>query len=145
LEEECKLPVSLLFKSFDDKPVAAASIAQVYKAVTTEGKTVAVKILRPGIQEAFDRDLDLFFWIAEIAEHRVQGWQRLKPLEVVRTLKESVFFELDLRFEAAAATELATNIRKYETGFRVPDVEWNLTSRRVLTTQWIDGIPINDI
>ena len=145
IEDEFKISVSALFKEFNDTPVAAASIAQVHKAITVDGRTVAVKILRPDIQEAFARDLDLFVWVAEIIEQRVQGLRRLKPLEVVRTFKESVFFELDLRFEAAAATELAENIRRYDVGFRVPDVEWSLTSRRVLTTQWVDGIPINDV
>jgi ubiquinone biosynthesis protein len=145
IEDEFKLPVSSLFSEFNDIPVAAASIAQVHKAVTIDGKKVAVKILRPDIQAAFDRDLDLFFWIAEIIERRVQGLRRLKPLEVVKTFKESVFFELDLRFEAAAGSELAGNIKRYEEGLRVPEVEWNLTSRRVLCTQWIDGIPINDV
>ena len=145
IEDEFKTPIASLFKEFDDTPIAAASIAQVHKAVTLDGKNVAVKILRPNIAAAFARDVDLFYWLAEIIERRVHGWRRLKPKEVVNTFKESVFFELDLRFEAAAATELANNITHYETGFRVPVVEWNLTSRRVLTTEWIDGIPIHDI
>jgi len=144
IEEEFKTPLSSLFKEFDDTPIAAASIAQVHKAITSDGKTVAVKILRPHIAAAFARDMDLFYWLAEIIGQRA-AWRRLKPLEVVKTFKESVFFELDLRFEAAAATELAENIKAYEIGFRVPAVEWNLTSRRVLTTEWIDGIPIHDI
>lgn len=145
IEEEFKTPVDSLFLAFDDTPVAAASIAQVHKAVTKDGKNVAVKILRPGIRQAFDRDLDLFFWIAGTMEKRMPSYRRLKPLEVVRTFRESVFFELDLRFEAAAAEELAANIARHEPGFRVPTVEWNLTSRRVLTSEWVDGIAMNDI
>lgn len=145
IEEDLGAPITALFQRFDDLPVAAASIAQVHRAVTKGGKNVAVKILRPGIEEAFARDMDLFIWIAEIVERRLTEWRRFKPLEVVKTLKESVFFELDLRFEAAAATELAENLKNHEPGFRVPAIDWNQTSRRVLTMEWVDGIPLNDI
>lgn len=145
IEAELGAPVDSLYRQFEDKPVAAASIAQVHCAITRDGRVVAVKILRPQIEQAFARDLDLFFWLAGIAERKLTGYRRLKPLEVVRTLKESVFFELDLRFEAAAANELADNVKNHEPGFRVPAVDWNLTSRRVLTIEWVDGIPLSDI
>lgn len=145
IEEELHAPVGTLFKTFEDAPVAAASIAQVHRATTPDGRDVAVKILRPGIETAFSRDLELFFWIAEIMETRLSGFKRLKPLEIVRTLKESVFFELDLRFEAAAATELADNIKNHACKIRVPQVNWPLTSKRVLTAEWIDGIALSDV
>ncbi|MBY0407758.1 MAG: 2-polyprenylphenol 6-hydroxylase [Rickettsiales bacterium] len=145
IEEDIGAGVDALFASFSEAPVAAASIAQVHRATTKDGRELAVKILRPGIEDAFARDLDLFFWMAEIIEYRLREWRRFKPLEVVRTLKESVFFELDLRFEAAAATELAQNLEKHEPGFRVPKIDWNFTSRRVLCMEWVDGIPLNDI
>jgi len=145
IEDEFKQPITSLFSEFNDVPVAAASIAQVHKATTHDGKIVAVKILRPNIEQAFARDLDLFFWIAEIIEKRLRDWRRLKPVQVVQTFKESVFFELDLRFEAAAASEMADNLKQHEKGLNIPDVEWNLTSRRVLTMDWVDGIPFSDI
>jgi ubiquinone biosynthesis protein len=145
VEEELQAPLDTLFAEFSEEPVAAASIAQVHKAITKNGKQVAVKILRPGIEEAFSRDLDLFFWLAELAEARLKDSYRLKPREVIQTFKETVFFELDLRFEAAAANELAENIAKHEPGFRVPVMDWNLTSRRVLTAEWVDGIPIHHV
>jgi ubiquinone biosynthesis protein len=140
IEDELKQPITSLFAEFNDAPVAAASIAQVHKATTKDGRQVAVKILRPDIEQAFARDLELFFWIAEIVEKRIHGWRRLKPIDVVRTFKESVFFELDLRFEAAAASEMADNLKNHEAGLSVPDVDWNHTSRRVLTMSWVDGI-----
>ena len=68
VESELGQPLEALFASFEDKPVAAASIAQVHFAVTTDGRDVAVKVLRPGIEKAFERDLDLFYWIAELVE-----------------------------------------------------------------------------
>jgi ubiquinone biosynthesis protein len=145
IEEEFKQPVSALFSEFNDTPVAAASIAQVHKAITKDGKISAVKILRPNIEAAFARDLDLFFWIAEIIEKRIRGWRRLKPVQVVKTFKESIFFELDLRFEAAAASEIADNVRKHEPGLSIPAVDWGLSSHRVLTMEWVDGIPFSDI
>lgn len=145
IESEFRASVSTLYSSFDDTPVAAASIAQVHKATTMNGEIVAVKILRPDIEKAFARDMDLFFWLAEILENRLHGMKRLKPMEVVKTLKESVFFELDLRFEAAAADELAANVAHHEPGLRVPKIYWPLTSRRVMTAQWVDGIALSDI
>ncbi|MDE3015321.1 MAG: 2-polyprenylphenol 6-hydroxylase [Pseudomonadota bacterium] len=144
VEGDLKAPIDSLYRRFDAVPVAAASIAQVHRAVTADGRDVAVKILRPRIEAAFARDMDVFFWLAEMMNHRPR-WRRLKPLEVVRTLRESVFFELDLRFEAAAASELADNIKHHEPGLRVPAVDWNRTSRRVLTIEWIDGIPLGDV
>ncbi len=145
IEDEFGVKVEELFSEFDDKAIAAASIAQVHKAKTKDGRQVAVKILRPEIEQAFARDLDLFFWIAEIIEKRIRGWRRLKPIQVVHTFKETVFFELDLRFEAAAASEMATNIEKHENGLSVPEVDWQLTSRRVLTMSWVEGIAFSDI
>jgi ubiquinone biosynthesis protein len=145
IEDEFKAPIQSLFLEFNDIPVAAASIAQVHKAVTKDGKIVAVKILRPQIEQAFARDLDLFFWIAEIIERRVRSWRRLKPMQVVQTFKEAVFFELDLRFEAAAASELADNLKRHGDEIKVPAIDWNLTSRRVLTMDWVDSIPFSNI
>jgi ubiquinone biosynthesis protein len=144
VEQELQAPIDSLFSEFDDKPAAAASIAQVHRAVTKDGKTVAVKVLRPNIEGAFARDIDLFFWIAGHMQGK-RRWRRLKPLEVVKTLKDSVFLELDLRFEAAAADELRANVMRRNHGFRVPATYWNLTGKRVLTTEWIDGIRLNDV
>src|SRR5690606_28763248 len=109
IEAEPERPVEELFASFDDEAIAAASIAQVHFATTREGEEVAVKVLRPGIEEAFARDLDLFLWLADLVERTLPGLRRLKPLEVVRTFADTVRFEIDLRFEAAAASELAEN------------------------------------
>ena len=64
-------------------PVAAASIAQVHFAVTTDGREVAVKVLRPGIARAFARDLDLFLWLAQLTERTQPALRRLKPVEIV--------------------------------------------------------------
>ena len=144
IEEELGAPVSELFKSFDDEPVAAASIAQVHFAETHDGREVAVKVLRPGIEAAFERDVDLFRWIAEIAQRTQPQLRRLKPVETIETLADTVELEMDLRFEAAAAAELRENFAG-DPDFKVPEVDWQLTARRVLTTErLIGGIPLDD-
>ena len=143
VEHELGKPIEALFAEFDDEAVAAASIAQVHRAVTTEGEAVAVKVLRPDIEAAFGRDLELLRWLAEIFERSMPALRRLKPVEVVETFAESVAIEMDLRLEAAAAQELRDNFAGAE-GFAVPEVDWQRTGRRVLTTSWIDGIAIND-
>ena len=143
IEGEFGQPVGALFAAFDEAPIAAASIAQVHFAVTSEGDEVAVKILRPGIERAFARDLDLFRWLAHLVERTRPAWRRLKPVAVVETLAQSVALEMDLRFEAAAASELAENFLGDST-FRVPRVDWRRTGHTVLTTERIAGIRVDD-
>jgi ubiquinone biosynthesis protein len=136
-------PVEQLFAAFDVAPVSAASIAQVHYAITSEGEPVAVKVLRPGIDEAFARDIDLMVWIAEWIEQRQPRLRRFKPLAVVRTFRAMTRVELDLRLEAAAAAELAENFVGDPT-YRVPKIDWRRTSRRVLTLERLTGIPMDD-
>jgi ubiquinone biosynthesis protein len=143
IEAEFGQTLDTIFAAFDDEPVAAASIAQVHFAVTTAGEDVAVKILRPGIAAAFARDVDLFYWLAALVERTQPGLRRLKPVEVVRTLAETVRVEMDLRLEAAAASELAENFID-DPGFRVPRVDWQRTSGRVLTLERVIGIRVDD-
>jgi ubiquinone biosynthesis protein len=143
IEAEFARPLGDLFATFDEAPVAAASIAQVHFAVTSDGEAVAVKVLRPGIERAFARDLDLFRWLARLVERLQPAMRRLKPVEVVETLAQSVALEMDLRMEAAAASELAENFAG-DPHFRVPRVDWVRTGRTVLTTERIAGIRIDD-
>ena len=132
-----------LFKSFD-APVAAASIAQVHRARTTDGRDVAVKVLRPGIERRFAADLGSYYFAARIMEKTSAEGRRLRPVAAVQMLEQSMKMELDLRMEAAALSELAENTTG-DPGFRVPKVDWQRTARQVLTTEWIDGTPISDI
>jgi ubiquinone biosynthesis protein len=143
IEEEFAAPLASQFASFDETAIAAASIAQVHFAVTTDGREVAVKVLRPGIARAFARDLDLFRWLAQLIEQTQPALRRLKPIEVVETLAQSVTLEMDLRFEAAAASELAENFAG-DQSFRVPQVDWQRTGRTVLTTERVTGIRVDD-
>jgi len=143
IETEFARPIDRLFTSFDEVAVAAASIAQVHFARTTDGQEVAVKILRPGIAEAFTGDLNLFLWLAGLGERLQPALRRLKPVEVVQTLAEVVRIEMDLRMEAAAAAELAENFAG-DPDFHVPRVDWLRTGRTVLTLERINGIRIDD-
>ena len=143
VERELGLPIDRLFREFDETPVAAASIAQVHFAVTTEGTPVAVKVLRPTVEREIARDLDLMFWLAELVERTQPRFRRLKPLEVARTFEETVKIEMDLRMEAAAADELGLNF-KDDPGYRTPLIDWDRTARRVLTQERVDGVRIDD-
>ena len=143
IEAELGRTLDEIFAAFEDEAVAAASIAQVHRAVTTEGAEVAVKVLRPNIEGAFDRDIDLMRWLARIISRLHPSLDRLKPIEVVETFAETALMEMDLRLEAAAAQELQANFEDTE-GFEVPTVDWRRTGRRVLTLSWVEGVPIHD-
>lgn len=133
-------------------PVAAASIAQVHKArirsADGEERDVAVKILRPGVERSFKRDLDSYYFAARLIEKFHPPSRRLRPVAVVDTLKRTTDIEMDLRLEAAAISEMADNIKDDgEAGmpaFRVPEVDWRRTSKRVMTIEWIDGTPLSN-
>lgn len=124
-------------------PIAAASIAQVHAARLKRRGKVAVKLLRPGIAERFRADLESYYTAARFIERFVPATRRLRPTDVVRTLEHSARLELDLRLEAASISEFAGNI-KDDPGFAIPVVSWDHTGQNVLTTSWIDGIPIRD-
>jgi ubiquinone biosynthesis protein len=128
-------------------PVGAASIAQVHKAVlVVDGvrQEVAVKILRPGIKQRFRADLEAQYAGAALAERFAKGLRRLRPTDVVKTLDRSARLELDLRLEAASISEMAENIKDDE-GFVIPSVSWDHTAETVLTTSWVEGIPIREL
>jgi ubiquinone biosynthesis protein len=138
-------PLSTLFASFGPA-MAAASIAQVHRATvaTARGpRAVAVKVLRPGIERRFKSDLDAFTFAARNAEKMSAEARRLRLVEVVETLRRSVAIEMDLRFEAAALSEMAENTRN-DPDFRVPAVDWDRTARDVLTLEWIEATPLSD-
>lgn len=144
IEKELGRPLTEVFTSFDQKPVAAASIAQVHFAKTPEGEEVAVKVLRPDVEERFAKDLSLFRHLAYLAERALPMMRRLKPIAVVEVFAKSVALEMDLRMEAAAASELRQNFKE-DSRFRVPSIDWSRTSRRVMTQEKILGTRIDRV
>lgn len=136
-------PVEELFSSIEPEPVGAASIAQVHKAVTSDGKTVAIKVLRPGIEKEFARDIETYEWAAAQVEAMGGELARLRPRLTIETFKRWTARELDLRREAASASELA-DAMEAEPDFVVPQIDWQRTGGRVMTLEWFDGIKISD-
>ncbi len=137
--------IDSLFESFGE-PVAAASIAQVHRAEARTGdgaRPVAVKVLRAGIERRFARDLGDMFFAARLAERFAPDLSRLRPVQVVETLARSVRMEMDFRLEAAAASEFAEN-SSHDPDIRAPAIDWNRTTREVMTMEWIDGVPLTD-
>jgi len=143
IESSFGAPLESLFAEFDEVPVGAASIAQVHRAVTTEGRDVAVKVLRPGIEEEFARAIETYEWAAAHVERYGEEAQRLRPRLVVAHFRQWTARELDLQREAASASELRENMVA-EPGYHVPEIDWRRTARRVLTLEWLDGIKLSD-
>ena len=145
IERSFGAKLETLYAEFGE-PVAAASIAQVHRARVEEGgqsRDVAVKVLRPGVERRFARDLSDMFFAARLIERLAPEARRLKLVEVVETLARSVRIEMDFRLEAAAASEFGENVDEDEE-FRIPKVDWTRTTREVLTLEWIDGAPLHD-
>ncbi len=144
IEEAFGVPVETMFSHIDETPVGSASIAQVHKAVTTDGDVVAVKVLRPHIEDDFERALATYEWIAIRIENYGGEFARLRPRATVAYFRRWVERELNLRMEAASASELADQLAA-EPGFVIPKVDWQRTSRRAMTIEWIDGIKMTDV
>jgi ubiquinone biosynthesis protein len=139
-----------MFIDFQDKPVASASIAQVHFAVIREGnhagKSVAVKVLRPGMGELIDKDLALMKVAAGWVEKIWSDGKRLKPREVVAEFDKHLHDELDLMRESANASQLRRNFSS-ATGsghlLKVPEIYWDYCAREAMTMERMYGIPIS--
>ncbi|WP_116133255.1 2-polyprenylphenol 6-hydroxylase [Tropicimonas sp. IMCC34043] len=144
VEEDLGIKVADVFSDFSE-PVAAASIAQVHRArLTSTGQEVAVKVLRPGVERAFRRDFDAFYLAAAVIETLSPSSRRLRPHDVIAHFEGSVRGELDLRLESAAASEFQANTAQ-DAGFQVPSMHWDLSGRRVMTMDWVQGLTASDI
>lgn len=144
VERELGQPVDQIFAEFSE-PVAAASIAQVHKArLVEDGSFVAVKVLRPGIEKAFQKDIDAFYLAASVVDMVSPSSRRLRPVDVIEHFEGVVLSELDLRLESASASEFADNT-KDDAGFSLPMVNWSLSGRRVMTLDWVEGINAADV
>ncbi len=125
------------------EPVAAASVAQVHPLVLKDGTKLAVKILRPGIEERINKDIEAMALGARLAERLFPASKRLEPTQFVNTLSRSLTLEMDLRMEAAGASEL-DEVMDGESGVAIPSVDWSRTRLRVFTMHWLDGAPLSN-
>lgn len=143
IERSFDKPLEALFAEVEETPIGAASIAQVHRATTTDGRRVAIKVLRPGIENDFARAIDTYEWAAAQVEGMGGEAARLRPRLVIETFKRWTARELDLRREAASASEL-TESMEAEPDFTVPQIDWQRTTGKVMTLEWIDGIKLSN-
>ncbi len=143
IEERFGQKISDLFDSFEDTPVAAASIAQVHKAKLKSGEVVAVKVLRPNIAQKYEEDIAFLEYGAEIITRFLKKAKRLRPKEVMSVFRQSMNLELNLRSEAAAASRILDNFVN-DSSLHIPRIYWHLTHDDIITLEWIDGVSIYD-
>ena len=133
-----------IFSHFDIAPLASASIAQVHAATLLDGRECIVKVIRPGIKELIRRDMSLIRFLARQLERYYPEGRSLHLIAVIQELEKTLLHELDIKREAANASQLRRNFRD-EPRYHVPAVYWNLIRDKVLVMERVSGIPINDI
>jgi ubiquinone biosynthesis protein len=144
IEDELGIELKQAFAAFEPKPIAAASIAQVHKGTTHDNRVVAIKILRPGIEKQFSKDLELLKWLVKLIDYAYKPMQKFKLQSFIDHIAEGIKIELDLRMEAAAASQMKEDMQNHSQIY-IPQILWNHTTRRILTMEWIDAISIYDI
>lgn len=144
IEQELGKPISELFKEFQNKSIAAASIAQVYKATLNNGDIVAVKVQRPKIKKLIEADLEIMFNLASLAEKHISDMDKINPTGIIKEFEKSIKKEIDFYIEASHIEKFAKNFEGNKTIY-VPKVYRDYTTQKVLTMEFIDGINVSDI
>lgn len=144
IERALGKPVGELFASFEPRPMASASVAQVHSATLHSGEQAVVKVLRPDIEPIIRQDIALLYTLARLVARYVPQGRRLRPLEVVADYEQVILDELDLGREAANASQLRRNFSDSKLVY-IPEVYWNYSTRSVLTMERISGIPVTDV
>lgn len=137
-------PVGTLFAEFDETPLASASIAQVHAARLHDGSDVVVKVLRPNVRRLIERDVNLLYTVARLAERYWKTGRRLRPVEVVAEFEKTLYDELDLLREAANASQLRRNFSTTDLLY-VPEVHWDYCRPDIMVMERIHGIQISDV
>jgi ubiquinone biosynthesis protein len=143
IESEFHKPLSQVFRNFEKKPLASASISQVHRAELLSGRKVAVKIQRPEIKEIIDTDLDILFFIAKSLENHFSDLKNYQPLELVKEFALWTRQELNFEIEANRALRLQEEM-KDNPKVKIPRIYLDLSSPRVLTMEYIDGVKLDD-
>jgi len=138
------LPLKKVFLKFDSNPLAAASVAQVHGAVLKDGTEVIVKILRPDIQKFIKRDIEMLYFLANLANKYWPRSKNLKPLEIITEYEKTVMNELNLMREGANTAQLKRNFEGSNLLY-VPNIFWDYCRKEVLVQERIYGIPIRDM
>jgi ubiquinone biosynthesis protein len=144
IEKAFGLPLGDIFGSFEPKPLAAASIAQVHVASLKDGREVVVKILRPGMREIIDLDLEVLDTLARLTDEYWADARRLRPIELVREYRKTILDELDLLREAGNAAQLKRNFSGSPLLY-VPDVHWDYCRVNVMVMERIHGVIVNNV
>jgi len=137
-------PADEVFAEFDSEALAAASIAQVHVAKLHSGLEVIVKILRPNVQQQVERDIEILYLIAKLAQRYWADGRRLRPIEIVQEYEKTVLNELDLMREAANAAQLRRNFIDSSMIY-VPEIYWDYCRTQVMVMERVHGVPINDM
>jgi ubiquinone biosynthesis protein len=144
VESRLGRPVAQAFSEFEETPLAAASIAQVHAARLPDGKEVVVKVLRPDMRGSIERDLEVLYALANLAQTYWREGRRLRPLEIVAEYEKTIIDELDLMREAANASQLKRNFAGSDLLY-VPEIYWDYCRLDVMVMERIHGIPISDM
>ncbi len=144
IESELKLTVKRLFVSFDDKPIAAASIGQVHRAVLPNGDPVIVKVQRSGAEALVKSDIDLLYQFAHLLSDHLRQEILVDPVGVVDQFARSIRAELDYRIEARNAERFA-QLFDLDHSVVIPKVYWQYSTTRVLTLQYLEGTQLVDV
>ena len=144
LEKDFGRKLSDIFGSFEKNPIAAASISQVHRAVLKTGEEVAVKIQRPDVKKIMETDIEIMEYIAHVAENNMEDMKKFRPVKIIDEFKEWTEKELDFKLEARNAKRFYQNFKNSKT-VHIPKVYDEMTSERVLTLEFIDGIELHDV
>ena len=144
IEKEFGKSIEHLFLHFEKKPIASASISQVHKAILKNGDKVAVKIQRANVKHLMETDIEIMFYFAGLLENNVENIKRFKPVKIINEFKEWTEKELDFRLEARNAKRFGQNFKGSKT-VHIPKIYDELTTERILTLEFMDGIELHNI
>ena len=144
VKKELGKDINEVFPSFEKKPLASASISQVYKATLKDGKKAAVKIQRPDARKIMETDIEIMFYVARLLESRIPKIRKFFPVKIIEEFSRWTEKELDFKREAINAKIFAKNFSGSKT-IKIPEIYPDLTTNKILTMEFIDGIELHDL